>query len=283
MTEDLVQLVTNTIRLSLREKVKVEMTRVISETMKRQVCDTLSVKIEEVFAAAKKSVLVSCSTVIDEAVNKVTIECTKSIIEPIGDDVVSRMSFRVVFQNGSASGYHTASEFFCMPPNSQNTGQGHCWANDDQSRLQIGLLTLTAIAATVSGLAKMRPGLAGARRQLTGLGTPNRSAGGAVEKTESYRMRDVREIILGYRWWKFWFKSVRRPGMRQFKTFLDTQHNGGRITIGSEGTVKEERAIPILHVQLIWSDHQSLETHRLTTRKSFANQLFSWLAFYSTT
>ncbi|KAE9388333.1 hypothetical protein BT96DRAFT_947692 [Gymnopus androsaceus JB14] len=95
MTEDLVQSVTNTIRLSLREKVKVKMTCVILETMKRQVRDTLSVRIEEAFAAAKKSVIVACNMVIDEAVNKVTIECTKSIIEPISDDVVSWCSVAI--------------------------------------------------------------------------------------------------------------------------------------------------------------------------------------------
>ncbi|KAE9406201.1 hypothetical protein BT96DRAFT_266380 [Gymnopus androsaceus JB14] len=95
MTEDLVESVTETIKRSLRDKVKVEMTRVISETMKRQVRDTLSVRIEEAFAAAKKSVLVACNTVIDEAVNKVTVECTKSIIEPIGDDVVSQCSVAI--------------------------------------------------------------------------------------------------------------------------------------------------------------------------------------------
>lgn len=90
MTEDLAESMTLDIRGSLDDKVKTEMTRVINDTVTEEIRTALTERIEEAFSLAKKTVLEACEAMLQEAVNKVTVQCTESIIGPMSDAVAAQ-------------------------------------------------------------------------------------------------------------------------------------------------------------------------------------------------
>lgn len=90
MTEDLAESVTLDITSTLGDNVKAAMTRVVTDTVTQDIRDALEKRVEEAFAEAKKTVLVACNEMIDETVNKVTVQCTESVIGPMSDAVTAQ-------------------------------------------------------------------------------------------------------------------------------------------------------------------------------------------------
>ncbi|KAF5337775.1 hypothetical protein D9758_016622 [Tetrapyrgos nigripes] len=95
MTQYLADTIGQDIKSLLIEKVRAEMTRTVTSSMTTALQKQLSEKIEVAFAATKKSVIESCNEMINVGVNKVTTQCTESVVLSVGEHVATQCNLAI--------------------------------------------------------------------------------------------------------------------------------------------------------------------------------------------
>ncbi|KAF5372508.1 hypothetical protein D9758_005255 [Tetrapyrgos nigripes] len=95
MTQYLADTIGQDIKSLLIEKVRAEMTETVTASMTMALQKQLSEKIEVAFAATKKTVIESCDEVINVAVNKVSTQCTESVVLSVGEHVATQCNLAI--------------------------------------------------------------------------------------------------------------------------------------------------------------------------------------------
>ncbi|KAF5372631.1 hypothetical protein D9758_005266 [Tetrapyrgos nigripes] len=95
MTQYLADTIGQDIKSLLIEKVRAEMTRTVTASMTMALQKQLSEKIEVAFAATKKTVIESCNEMINVAVNKVSTQCTESVVLSVGEHVATQCNLAI--------------------------------------------------------------------------------------------------------------------------------------------------------------------------------------------